>query len=564
MKHSELEVLKTTGVVRNPTRWAWTPRVFVLAALALALATLGGGCSRDPGAFSSKKYRLPWPDGSGQYKLQDVEIQTMSDPTHFRGDVAQILVEPSDGGGHLTGEQPVGRYIRSSSGTIVPADFVTLEAATVYAHLERLRALDIAVGSSPSIHWPLMIGVQTNVLDGGDAITNNAVYDGRLDALLIVPYSGSGVPIAMNAGILAHEHFHTIFQSLVLSKINEKGVTVSKPTKDILAAAGCSWAANQRSSGARTNGQRVRGNGSGEVMVDVTDSAAVTEAADQIPKATYNSFLIRSLNEGLADFWGWVYSGDATFIAPSLPTEGRVRRMDSDSGQLPTEQTIRRNLVDLSREDKLLPERDRVTLAYRLGTQYARFMRETAIEMAGTKADTSTLESRQVVARALLLALPDIGASVAAAYTESYLSPNFIIKPLTLQMGALSSASCTRILRFKAVTQDKASDVPASCLAQLPKDSREGEDAGVGVSLGENASGALARGTGSGSAAGSASGAIPAGVSEPAPSASASKSVVKSVVKPAASGAASALEPSASSPVAAPVPFNRGSAGGEE
>ena len=70
-------------------------------------------------------------------------------------------------------------------------------------------------------------------------------------------------------------------------------------------------------------------------------------------------------------------------------------------------------------------------------------------------------EARLAAARAVLEILPSIAMSAAGDYDQNFLSPNFILKPLTLKLGTLSAKSCERLEKFKA--NDKAFEVPASC-----------------------------------------------------------------------------------------------------
>jgi len=192
------------------------------------------------------------------------------------------------------------------------------------------------------------------------------------------------------------------------------------------------------------------------VALDDDETSAVAES---IPKRTYNAFLLRAVNEGLADFWGWVYTGDDSFIQLSLPREGGVRRLDMESGRLPDGRSIRASLVDFSQPDRIRTASQRVSLAYVLGTQYARFMHATALEIIGDK--KATLADRKAVARAVLDILPSIGQQAADSYDREFMSPNFILKPLTLRLGKLSVDTCARLQLFKA--DDQSFDVPAAC-----------------------------------------------------------------------------------------------------
>lgn len=442
MKHSTLETGKSSK--------------FSKAALLGLMALVSGlvSCSSNSNPYASRTYRIPWQDGpTGKYTLQEIEIKTLADPEGFKGSTATIWIEPTDRGGKVAGERPIGRFIRGSDGVIVPADLVSLLATTSYAHFEKLREMDTAVGADKFVKWPLTIGLQAHMFERGRPMTSNAIYDGRFDALFIVPYTESALPIAMNAGILAHEHFHSLFQNMVLGPMKEKSVVVGKPG---IEHAGCHGGAHIF--GVTKAAENLEQEDGGSLSIE-EENELREQAANEIPKPVYNAFVLRGLNEGLADFWGWVYSGDVSFVGRSLPSQDRSRRIDAHPGQLATELRVRRSLVDLDRNDKMIPEEHRVKMSYMLGTQYARFLREIAVEMAdGQEPDFVT---RMTLARAVLQSIPMIAENSAKVYDSDYISTDFILKPLILNLPRVTDGICVRVRKFIPV--ENGFQVPAAC-----------------------------------------------------------------------------------------------------
>lgn len=422
----------------------------VLQSVGLALiAVCGVACSKGDSA-GERLYQLPWPTASGDYKLQNVKITSFDHPEEMRGRYAKILVDPYIADGKLQSSEPVGRFAQVDSQISVPADFATLQATAIYAHLERLFQLDDAVGVAAKIQWPLTIALQANVVDQAGALVNNALYDGRLDALLIVPYFEARLPISLNAGILAHEHFHKIFQTMVLSQIQAKGGDVGRPAPAGAASrpsafdVPCDWSVQADTD----SHQRIQ---ISEVKKDVPFD---------VPVQVYNEFLVRGLNEGLADFWGWVYTGDPSFIGRSLkPEETELRRMDLPLGRLPSVEVLKRNLKDPFSENGIKKEDSRYVLAYRLGTYYARFMRELALEIGG--GDEKDLGARVAVAKALMNSLPMIAKGLVSNYTDDYISPNAMLKPLYLNLPSVNQAVCGLYNKF--ATEDDRSGKPVNC-----------------------------------------------------------------------------------------------------
>ena len=100
---------------------------------------------------TSKFFRIPWPDANHQYALQDVEIQSFSEPQYLRGEFAEFYVEPSLQFELHRLEQPgtpSGRFISTPTGSRLPVDTASFIAVTIYAHLERLHILDVATGAA--------------------------------------------------------------------------------------------------------------------------------------------------------------------------------------------------------------------------------------------------------------------------------------------------------------------------------------------------------------------------------------------------------------------------------
>ena len=236
--------------------------------LSLSLPSCGPLSDLESG-FTSL-FQIPFSGSDGQYSLQKIEIKSFDDPTSLHGQYARILVDPYESGGGIESSKPVGRFARTRDGVMVPLDYVTMLATSIHAHMERLHALNVEVGlNDAQVGWPATVGIEANVVNSKkrETVRNNALFEKRLNALLMVPYSDKDLPIGLNGGILAHEHFHRIFQALVLSKVETK---------------------------------------------EEAPAGSVRE---------FNETVLRAMNEGFADFWAWVYTGDAEFMRASLPRE---------------------------------------------------------------------------------------------------------------------------------------------------------------------------------------------------------------------------------------------------
>jgi hypothetical protein len=431
-------------------------------------------CTKAETPSSTSLYQIPWPTGTGDYRLQNVPIKTLYSPDTFSGNFAHIIVDPYVADGALQGHS-VGRYIDIGENTFVPADYATVQATALYAHLEKLAELDELLGVSAKINWPLKIGLNANVVDERGAIRNNALYDGRLDSLLIVPYVEGRLPITINAGVIAHEHFHKIFQVFVMDRARkalsdriekakragaifkmsqdetQDSALAHAPSQASEFSSACNWATPPPSVGFP---ELSGGSGSSP-----TQQRATTEVGP-IAASVYNEFLLRGINEGLADFWGWVYSGDSNFIGRSLSDrENESRRLDVDTKQLPSPEIMKVSLASFERNGQ--SDAKRIGYAYSLGTYYSRFMRGLALKVSGGR--ESDFLARVEVARALLQSLPSLGQQLEALIAQDeFISPNVFLNPLYENLATVTVAVCDELDHFTA-PEGKIPVAPKSC-----------------------------------------------------------------------------------------------------
>lgn len=414
------EIAKIPGGETSQT--GWLCGLFVLLVLSqLALA----GCSpvEDPAVHSgSQIFRLPWPDGSGAYRLKDIELFSFRSPDRLEGDAAQIIVDPRVIGRDIEGEAPVGRWIRDG-GRMIPADFVTLQGAVIYAHTEMLLRLDKSLGVASKYKRRSRIGLLSRLSEAPNApvIFNNAIFDGRLDMLFFVPFSGKELPIAINAGIIAHEHFHRLFNSNVIQPVVEElsgrlqshqfdqrfefDIDGSQHTR-CLGAHGIRHEAHQFALGYLA-GETI------ESSRNQSSRATPSEEDSLIPRKVWNQVLLRGLNEGLADYWGWSYAQDEEFVGRSLgKQENDSRRLDRQAISIPTKLGFRNSLITVNRGGQpiLKSEAGRIASAYRLGTEYARILR-------GMADASSAAHVRSALARSL--------TQIASVLAQDWNSRNF-------------------------------------------------------------------------------------------------------------------------------------------
>ncbi|WP_291515569.1 hypothetical protein [Bdellovibrio sp. ArHS] len=376
---------------------------FIAAISVSALAA----CSPQTDAVTetgSVRVLAPMSNSKGSYSLDIFELRGITDLQTVAGKFVKFFMSPRITNNRLQGSAPQARFIKNSDGDFIPANELSQQLVTIYAHTQRLALLDEELGAGGVNHWPRDVGVAVKVRGG---LTNNAFYDGNTDSMLLVPYSSEGLPIPINGGILAHEHFHSLFYKLVTSdesaQIHNRETFLNKAIVEDLSV----------------RHRRLLPISTGEEM------------SEEQMHIYYHLAIIRGLNEGLADYWGWMYTGDPDFIAQSLPSEKATRslkvRDENSVNSLPSVENIKRSLnIFYSGASDKARFSDYVTgYAYSLGTQFSRMLKRYT-DIYGKARNIEDLQARKDIAKLIVKVLPKIKVDFDKLDTSYYSADQFI------------------------------------------------------------------------------------------------------------------------------------------
>jgi hypothetical protein len=361
-------------------------RLLILIPLFLILA-----CSKRT-EEDNVRVLIPWPDASGKHTLQIVEINTLKDMRAMRGDAAHLYVHPGLNANGIEGVKPNALFAKSG-GHYVPKDTETQEMFAIYAHMERLKQLDQEVGIDILLKWPRQIGVETLGIDprNGDRIIENAMYVFPQDVMLFFPYSKPGLALSMNSGVIAHEHFHAVFQQVVIAplalKFDDVETFGKEPKED-------------------------------------QQKPLTQEQIERRQISANNRFLLRAVNEGMADVWGSIYLGQLEFLQQSYLFRNRDMRPELLA------QTALQGFVSMSFDIKNEGQHESQT--YTLGTEYARLVRKALLE---SELDKKTKSEQAIFVIESMMRLRDIflenydkkmsaDVLVAAVYSKEELNPS--------------------------------------------------------------------------------------------------------------------------------------------
>ncbi|MBO9667738.1 MAG: hypothetical protein J7501_13105 [Bdellovibrio sp.] len=416
-------------------------RVLPKITAAILMATAVTACSgqKDTSNVSgSVEVLAPMNNAKSGYSLQFIELSGLDSLREVSGRFVRFFISPRIISDRLNGSAPQGRFIKNTDNKYIPANDMTQQMVTIYAHMQNLAQLDEDLGAAGVNHWPRDIGVGVRVAGG---MKNNAFYDGKIDAMLFVPYDKADLPIAVNGGILAHEHFHSLFYKLVIksaasgSTLSDVGTGSIHDRQSFLNAMGVVDSSLDADGEMRTR-----------VEIGDVPTARPAALSERRVKNYYATAFMRGLNEGLADFWGWMYTGDPDFIATSLPSEkvNRTLKYSAETngalalipmGQLRSAASLYNQYAKADFDKYMLG------MAYNIGTRYARVMKKLT-EVSAEARSVDALAMRKEVAKWIIKSLPTFKDDFAKSSADGFYAPSQYIENLAKAIPDMNKAEC--------------------------------------------------------------------------------------------------------------------------
>lgn len=363
--------------------------------------------------------QIPVPDsqsGENKYSLQTVTLKSITTLREVRGRYAEFFYSPGLIEGRLAGDSPVAYFVKTNNQTYVAKDVLSLQMATIYFHMQSL--ITGAQNLGISIKAPFQVGLNTQIKGDKSIQANNAFFDGRSQAMLFVPYTAQDMPISVNAGIIAHEFFHSIFYSKVLAPLAKKRVSISQRLSDQNVHSLEGW------------GQR------DPITAQLSDVEL------------FNETYLRGMNEGLADFWGWAYTDDPDFLKWSLPAFVKARSLNRPSvAAYKTDREIE-NAINEAQNIADDPGQVLSNFIYEVGTPYARFLKELVLVKVKNEGLTQA-DSKKSVSQFVLSFIDNLGAEAVALKAKDKLSLQSLFKAVSdYDIGRQTKAQCELIIQY--------------------------------------------------------------------------------------------------------------------
>lgn len=353
--------------------------------------------------------------GVTAYNFEVVTLQGIANLKEVAGDFVRFIYTPGIHGSELVGEAPQARFVRNKSGVFVALDDISQQMATIYYTIQNLSLLSDKVGAKGINQSPFRVGIETNVADEELLSKNNAFYDGQTDAMLFVPFTKQNLPIAVNPGIIAHEYFHSLFYKVVFK------------------------------------------NTAFGLLVEPSAGKMTTEKNIQ---ALYNETYLRGLNEGLADFWGWLYTNDSDFMRWSLTGYSNRRKLELSANSIGSYET-QVNILDRVQSVSSYTTNTTQALSdyiYEIGTPQARFLKElttytqqqiiSSQEVMNT--DLALQEAKFKVAGQLISYLRDLALQAPKLKAQEILPADSLFQYFASEKAGLkfSSQTCDFVMAY--------------------------------------------------------------------------------------------------------------------
>lgn len=379
------------------------------------------------------------------YSFADVELQNIFDLTSVSGAYAHFFTHASRVDQKIIGAQPKGQFLKDKDGVFRPRNFLSLQLATIYYHTQNLFKLESSLKIENPRSAPLKIILDTPIINSKQT-DNNAFYEGSLDAIIFLKYSEEDLPLSLNGGVFAHEYFHSIFERIVLKQLKSNDL-FSIP------------ASINKISEHRTldvNDFDLK------AMATNLDSRQAAEAPIILSKDDvkwYYALLLKGFNEGLADYWGWSYVNDVSFIGHSLKQTRVTRKLDLKSQaknnlQLLSDREML-SIVFQTYDSKFETQNQKLELinafSYLLGTRFALFFK-TYSETIQEERKLSKDETKKIVNQLVIDFIKGLSknlSDVKVASTDSDLvSPYSLVYKFIAEQTLPNEKECIFLKTF--------------------------------------------------------------------------------------------------------------------
>ena len=373
---------------------------------------------------------VPLQKNSETFTFKTIQLFGIDSLKEVSGKFVQFFYTPGAEGSTIVGDAPKARFIKKGD-RFIPMDAISNRMSVIYYHLQNMAQLDDLVGAAGINHWPRVVGLDTILANVSESDKkNNAFYDGYTDSMMFLPYTANELPIAANGGVIAHEHFHSLFYKIVMKpalknknlNLNQKQVASIHDFK----------AQNDR---VVFRGAKIL---PANLELNNSQVASLVNRAD-----------LMGINEGLADFWAWIYSDDANYIRWSIPSEKVARSLELDQqeeGHFKSTLDIK-TYIRYLQNVSLNPSENLSSYYYIIGTPHARFLRQLTLVMS-EESKQNVSEVKVKVAGKVIQFLQSLSKQVAEAQSEQVLNADSLFAFFSEDQSLANTKACDLVLKY--------------------------------------------------------------------------------------------------------------------
>ncbi len=341
------------------------------------------------------------------FEFKVVELFNIYDLVSLSGKYARFYTNATNKENNLKGTQPIAQFFKSKKGYFVAKNNFSLELATLYYHTQNLALIDQKIGANQLNLLPRKIVIGTKISNSSFQ-ENNAIYDGGMDAIIFLNYTESNLALPFNGGIFAHEYFHSMFYKAVQKGLESnpffKENSDPSESKIDLNLAVPKFEKNKFIENSKMNPHTLKK----DLSLELNDIKSLSKQSIK----DYYILLLKGLNEGIADFWGWAYSQDKNFILHSISKVPSIRTLDLKAHELRIPELVTQNMILNEVMGTFADQEEKSAyinyFSYIIGTRFALFFKE-LVTVISKERKLSTDEASTIVMKSIFTYLTQLG-----------------------------------------------------------------------------------------------------------------------------------------------------------
>lgn len=369
---------------------------------------------------------------NGQYERKSFYLSTLRDPRKMIGSVIRVTLNPRfSRDGEVSEITPEAQYLVNADKQLVPTSTRSDELFTIYKIMEDLYKFDQATGVDQILNYPRILSIQERAKKANEK--DDAFYSPLYDRIVFLSYTGKKAPLAHNTGVIAHEHFHAIFNKIV----NPISETIDDMNYD-----------------AKLN------------LHDESPTLAEQFSVSSMEvetRAGFNYLILKSLDEGLADFWTNLQTDMSNSYVVSYMPEDQMEARAVQATIYPMDALpVLKADLDFSayEREKKLTDRPVRKKVYGNAVKYSNFIKTLSEKMYPSHAEASALshqERKVAIAQWIIASLKKLSVVVQEKGQTQYLTQAEILESFIPDNKEALGDICVSMKAFLTYQDSKVS-----------------------------------------------------------------------------------------------------------